>query len=165
MARWFALSAGKEPTDPLALRPADTQSVPMISNFQKMLSGVIGGNEPDTARDEEIRLACAALLVHCARADGDYSLAEDTRLEAILMEHFDLNKSDADAVIHAGEKKERDAVDVHRFTRVIRDNLDRDGRLQIVRYLWQVANADGDIDADERRVIGAGSPASRRRRP
>jgi uncharacterized tellurite resistance protein B-like protein len=126
----------------------------MISNFQKLLSGVISGNEPDTARDEEIRLACAALLVHCARADGDYSVAEDTRLEAILMEHFDLKKSDADEVIHAGEKKERDAVDVHRFTRVIRDNLDRDGRLQIVRYLWQVANADGNIDADERRVIG-----------
>ncbi|MGI9426542.1 MAG: TerB family tellurite resistance protein [Hyphomicrobiaceae bacterium] len=125
----------------------------MFTTIDKFL-GELFDNKPAQLTDEaEERVACAALLVHCANADGIRSDEEDNRLKAILTDHFKLSSSEIGQIITAAEAQERDAVDLHRFTRILHQRLDRDGRQRMVKWLWEIAQADGTIDRDERNTV------------
>ena len=125
----------------------------MLRNFETFLGSLFEENTTAVTDEEELRVATAALLVHCANADGSRSKSEDTKLTRILKEHFKLSAADATAVIAAAEAQERDAVDLHSFTRVLHRRLDRDGRQRMVGWLWELANADGEIDANEGHMV------------
>ena len=125
----------------------------MFRRFESLFNDLFEGDSAPTLDDAQLRVVTAALLVHCANADGDRSAAEDKTLRNILRQHFALSDTDINDVITAAETQERDAVDLHRFTRVLHQRLDRDGRQRMVGWLWEIANADGTIDADEKRVV------------
>jgi uncharacterized tellurite resistance protein B-like protein len=112
-------------------------------------------NEGDTKKldDHEIQIASAALLTHLAKLDGEQSAEETVHLRTVLGEKFDLTGAEVDSVIEAAEARERDAIDLHRFTRVLHRSLDRDARIHLVQLLWEIADADGLIDSDERRMV------------
>jgi uncharacterized tellurite resistance protein B-like protein len=110
-----------------------------------------GPNKKLDAR--EIEIATAALLAHCAKADGEQSAEEAAHLRTVLGEHFDLSRAEINSVIEAAEARERDAIDLHQFTRVLHRSLDRTARIHMVRLLWEIADADGHIDTDERRMV------------
>lgn len=125
----------------------------MFTSIDKFLNELFD-NKPAQLTDEaEERVACAALLVHCANADGIRSESEDAKLTAILTEHFKLSSDEISQIISAAEAQERDAVDLHRFTRVLHQRLDREGRQRMVKWLWEIAHADGTIDRDERNTV------------
>lgn len=125
----------------------------MFRRFETLLNDLFEDTNTPTLDDGELKVVTAALLVHCANADGERSAAENTTLQNILKQHFELSDSDIKDVVAAAEAQERDAVDLHRFTRVLHQRLDRDGRQRMVGWLWEIANADGTIDADEKRVV------------
>lgn len=125
----------------------------MLRSIETFLSELFDDKAAQICDEEELRVACAALLVHCANADGVRSSAEDVKLRDILTLHFKLTADDINRVIAAAEQQERDAIDVHRFTRVLHQRLDRDGRQRMVGWLWQMANADGTINRDERNLV------------
>lgn len=125
----------------------------MIANIANFLNDLVGSPPTHRLDETELRVACAALLVHCAHADGEHCRTEDAKLREILSHSFDLSDTDADAVIEAATRQQQNAVDLHRFTRVIHKHLDRDGRKRMVRQLWEMANADGTIDAEERALV------------
>ena len=127
----------------------------MLRDIERFLNDLFDANADgqETAGPEELRVATAALLVHCAKADGDKTADEDVRLRSILRDEFGLSDTDIGQVIAAAEAQERDAVDLHKFTRILHRNLDRDGRMKVVGQLWEIAHADGTIDAAERTMV------------
>ncbi len=125
----------------------------MISSIENFLNELFDGQPKQIVDEDEERVACAALLVHCANADGMRSPAEDAKLRDILTEHFKLSKNEIERVVATAEQREADAVDIHRFTRVLHKRLDREGRQRMVKWLWDVAHADGVIDGDERHTV------------
>lgn len=125
----------------------------MLNKFQDFIASLMGDEPPSSLDREEIRIACAALLVHCAKADGYQSPAETAKLREILSEHYGLDGDDVDELVAEAERQEADAIDVHKFTRVLHRNLDRAGRQDVVRLLWEISHADEQIDHDERRVV------------
>jgi uncharacterized tellurite resistance protein B-like protein len=125
----------------------------MLQKIQGFLSDLLGEEPPSALESEEIRIACAALLVHCARADGHKSPAETAKLREILTEHYGLSGDEVDEVVAEAERREADAIDMHKFTRVLHKALDRDGRQDVVRLLWEISHADDLIDHDERRLV------------
>lgn len=125
----------------------------MIANIANFLNDFVGGAPAHRLDETELRVACAALLVHCAHADGEHCHTEDAKLREILISSFELSGADAESVIETATRQQQNAVDLHRFTRVIHKHLDRDGRKRMVRQLWEVANADGTIDAEERALV------------
>ncbi len=66
---------------------------------------------------------------------------------------MDLTPAEIDSVVEAAEARLRDAIDLHRFTRVLHRSLDRDARIHMVQLLWEIADADGRIDSDEWRMV------------
>lgn len=119
------------------------------SFFQRLLSDA-GVQRLDK---HEIEIATAALLAHCARADGVQSPEETARLETVLSQRFHLTPDEVASVLERAEAREREAIDIHRFTRTLHKSLDREARIGIVRLLWEIADADGRIDHDEHRMV------------
>lgn len=101
----------------------------------------------------DYRLAAAALLVHIASIDGEFGEAEKARLQAIVQSRFGLEAEEARELILGAWESEREAVDLYRFTSVLKRTLDDDGRRQVVAMLWDMAYADGDIHEFEENVV------------
>lgn len=108
---------------------------------------------PDPLTDDDARLALTALLVRIARADGDYSAEEKTRIDAIAASRFGLSPFEATALRNSAETLEAGAADTVRFTRAIKESVPHDARLQVMEALWGVALADGSRDAAEDSVV------------
>lgn len=125
----------------------------MLHRIENLFNRILNEDENQKLDAHEIEIASAALLVHCAKVDGEQSAEETTYLRSILAERYHLSRDEIDSVIEAAEAREREAIDLHRFTRVLHQNLDRDGRIHMVQMLWEIADADGRIDSDERRMV------------
>ena len=104
-------------------------------------------------REEELRLAAAALLVHAAVIDGQFDTEERNQLGALLQTRFDLDDGEARRLIREAEIREREAVDLYRFTSVLCSELDQDGRKRIVEMLWEMAMADGVVHEFESNLV------------
>jgi uncharacterized tellurite resistance protein B-like protein len=125
----------------------------MLRKIEVFFNRLLNEGSTKTLDDREIEIASAALLAHCAKADGEQSAEEAVHLRTVLGERFGLSPAEIDSVIEAAEARERDAIDLHQFTRVLHRSLDRAARIDMVRLLWEIADADGRIDSDERRMV------------
>jgi uncharacterized tellurite resistance protein B-like protein len=124
-------------------------------NSFKDLVGRMGGDGAEVGdfRADELQLAAAALLVHAAVIDGNTADDELKKLKDLLQERFALSESDADRLIEEGKSRERDAVDLYRFTSVLCRELDQDGRKRIVEMLWEIVMADGELHEFEDNLV------------
>jgi len=109
--------------------------------------------QPIEETHNDLHLATAALLVYVSRADGDFSAEERAQLLACMIEHFGLESADADQILDDAEAQQQEATCLYKFTRAITDELDQEGRQDIVRLLWRVAFADKHLDNFESNVL------------
>jgi uncharacterized tellurite resistance protein B-like protein len=126
----------------------------MLQTFRQLLTD-LGAGEKNQARfrDNDYRLAAAALLVHATTIDGTISDTERDKLTTIVRERFGLDEEAADELVAAATDAEHEAVDLYRFTSLINRELDDAGRMQIVEMLWQIAYADGRVTEFEDNLI------------
>jgi len=102
---------------------------------------------------QDYQLAAAALLVHIASIDGVFDAAERAHLQDIVEQRFGLDHAQARDLIRHATESEREAVDLYRFTSVLKRTLDEDGRRQLVSMLWEMAFADGKVHEFEENVV------------
>lgn len=107
----------------------------------------------DTFTAQDADLALAALLVRIARADERYDTAEQVHIEQIMAHRCGLNADEATALRHAAETAEAEAPDTVRFTRVLKDRIPYDDRINVIETMWQVAVSDNHRHAEEDAVI------------
>lgn len=122
------------------------------------LKDLLARRDDSAAPDARIRLAAAALLVEAAQLDGHMDEAEQERIRTVLAGYFAMSADEtARLVAEAREAVER-SVELHGFTKVVKDNFDADQRVRMVEMLWEVAFADGQLHDYEanlvRRVAG-----------
>lgn len=126
----------------------------MFHVLKIIVADLTSTNEPTGAfGDDDYRVAAAALMVHAALSDGEFSVVERARLHALLKQRFELDDAGADELIEQASAAEQDAVDLYHFTRVLKDKLDYVGRCRIVEMLWQIAYADGEVSPFEDNLI------------
>ncbi len=98
---------------------------------------------------DDARLALAAMLVRAARADDDYAAAEKTAIDRALADRYALTPEEAATLRAEGEEAEAEAVDLVRFTRLIKQAVPIEERHAIMQALWRVILADETRDPDE----------------
>lgn len=125
----------------------------MLKQFKTLLDEILGEQKPHALDEDEVRVACAALLVHCARADGNKSDEEDAKLREVLAARYDLSADDVQLLIDDAEQREAVTADIHKFTWVLHQSLNREERREVVRLLWEISHADSKIDHDEKAVV------------
>ena len=122
-----------------------------LKNFINELTGDVPSTKGFEAADYQ--LAAAALLVHIASIDGEFDDDERARIQQLVEARFGLSALAARQLIEAAWESEREAVDLYRFTSVLKRRLDADGRLAVVGMLWDMAHADGAVHEFEENVV------------
>lgn len=129
----------------------------MVATMLQRLRDFVGSlaeDDPAPASDEDReRLAVAALLVHAIAIDGKIDETERSALGRILAREYALSPSEIETLIEDAREAEAEAVDLYRFTSVLARRLDREGRLRVVRNLWEIVQADGVIHEFEDNLV------------
>ncbi len=112
-----------------------------------------GSRHPQAFGETDLRLAAAALLVHVATLDQDFDATEHSKLRDVLAYRFDLGLEEAEKLVQAALRADKEAVDLYRFTSVLNHALDEEGRARIVQMMFEVAYADGKLSEFEDNVV------------
>lgn len=108
----------------------------------------------DTRSDEQaLQLAAAALLIELSRADFQRDGVEQKAIESALQKCFELNPEQLQTLVELAEEENKEATSLFQFTNLIKDNYDPQQRFELVKMLWQVALADGEISKYEDHLI------------
>ena len=97
--------------------------------------------------------ACAALLVEIAFADKDFDETEKTSLKQSLIETYAVDESDIEEIIKDAEETVSESTSLYGYTRVVNDEFEYEDKLSLLRNLWKVAYADGNLDKYEEHLI------------
>ncbi|HET7412198.1 MAG TPA: TerB family tellurite resistance protein [Pararhizobium sp.] len=126
----------------------------MFDKIRDFLRSVAGENERQAAftRDDP-RVAMAALFYHVIEADGVVSPGEEEALSATLKDAFDLDEQELRALLKAGQMADDEAVDLYRFTSVLKNAFDAEQRIAFIELLWQLVYADGVRDELEDNIV------------
>jgi len=105
------------------------------------------------AREHSIQLATAVLLVEVMRADPEITAPERASVLQVLRRRFELATDELERLVELAEQASREASDFHQFTSVVNEHFGQDEKIRIVEQMWQVAYADGRLEAHENHVI------------
>lgn len=92
--------------------------------------------------------AVAALLMEVMLADHKITVEEEKQVKLLLNEVTDLGE-DIDVLFEQAIQGVEDANDLYQFTKVINAQASLDEKINLLKGLWLVALADGDLDAYE----------------
>ncbi len=124
------------------------------TKIKELVDRVLGDDARATnPREEELRLAAAALLVHASVIDGHVDPEETRKLKALLQSRFNIDGAELRRILQEAEAWERDSVDLYSFTSVLCRELDQDGRQRIVEMLWEIVLADGVLHEFENNLV------------
>tara|TARA_B100000925_G_scaffold252312_1_gene204326 strand:- start:352 stop:783 length:432 start_codon:yes stop_codon:yes gene_type:complete len=120
----------------------------MFNFFKKDKKGITT-NQPSF----ELELTAAVLAYEIARSDGDISKNE----LSILMSEIEKiaikvgrNKNEIFRIV---ETYSKDSVSFHEFIEDINKNYTKEDKISLLKFMWQTAYADGQLDVDEERLI------------
>lgn len=120
----------------------------LFASFQPM------AGQPARNAQQQLQLATAVLLVEVMRADPELGVAERQAVVAALREKFSLAPDEMDRLVELAQQTARTASDFFQFTSVINNSFGQEQKIRIVEMMWQVAYADGHLDAHENHLIG-----------
>jgi uncharacterized tellurite resistance protein B-like protein len=107
---------------------------------------------------DDLRIAVAALLVEAAHIDDSFVSSERSAIGHLLERRFGLSAPAARQLLATAEEVADRSAQLFRFTRIINERLSPEQRVEVIEMMWEVAYADGDLDALEdtllRRVGG-----------
>tara|TARA_B100001175_G_C19391782_1_gene581817 strand:- start:244 stop:630 length:387 start_codon:yes stop_codon:yes gene_type:complete len=105
--------------------------------------------------DLENIIGIAALLVHAAKIDEQYSEHEKTLIKNFISSY--LNDVNCDEILKKAENIEQNSNQLLNFTNIIKQN-NIEIKSDIIEHLWKIIISDGSIDQYEsnlmRRVCG-----------
>lgn len=126
----------------------------MLDGLRQFITDIVAPHDQNrTFGDSDYRLAATALLIHVISLDGQPTAAERRKLHSLIESHFGLDHGTADRLIADATQVEGEAVDLYHFTSVIMRSLDEEGRKRIVRMMWELVYADGQVSEFEDNVV------------
>ncbi len=123
----------------------------MIKSLKALLQTPPSDDEETQRRS--IRLAAAVLLVETARADFTEDITEMKKLKDLLKSSLQLRDDEVHALVTAAEERVEESTSLFDFTRIINDHYNAEQKLELIRAMWAVAYADGNLSKYEEHLI------------
>lgn len=115
----------------------------MINALKKLFSST------DTVADPiSYQKAVAALLLEVVIADDEIHPSEEQSAKEAIKSVSDLGE-DIDRLFDGVKNTIHDANDAYQFTKVINEQANLEQKFELLKCLWRVAYADGNLDAHE----------------
>ena len=114
-------------------------------------------NQENKTDQKKVEIKIAALLIHAAKIDENYTDKEKEIIKKALKELFKVNSEKIDEFLKTAEKKEQESNQIIEFTKEIKKKP-MDFRIKIIEILCKIVYSDGTNDSYEsnlvRRVCG-----------
>ena len=126
----------------------------MIATLHSFLKKYLGAAEEAPEDDVlALQMATAVLLMEVARADSGISKEEREAVERIIETRFALSPDETRRIAGSAEQQAVHVTSLYPFTRLINRECSPEDKISMVRMLWQVTCADGDIDKHEEHLV------------
>lgn len=125
----------------------------MLERILSLLKDLPGASGTRPGREDDPRLAAAALLYHVMNADGVRQDAEWSRFKQVLARTYSLTGAELDGLAAAAEKADMEAIDLYAFTSVLKRHLDAEARKTFIELMWEIVYADGELHELEDNVV------------
>lgn len=120
----------------------------MLQNLFHKLRAV-----PHSSPTEDRRLAAAVLLLEVARADTEHHPAELAVLRTGLEREFKLPADALDRLLADAQRRAHASVSLFDFVQTLNRSMAPDEKRQLMKWLWDVAHADGRVDPHEEHLL------------
>ena len=97
--------------------------------------------------DNQGLIKVAALLIHAARIDEDYSKYEEEIIKKTLLE-IGAKEDDIKEIIENGKKIESNSNQILDFTKEVK-NMDNEEKIRIIESLWKIIYSNKQADVYE----------------
>ena len=106
----------------------------------------------DGENSDNKNVLIAALLIHAAKIDENYTDAEKKIIKQALMELNNISSEQTENLIRLAEKKEEESNQIVEFTKEIK-KYSMKFRLKIIEVIWKIVYSDGTSDDYESNLI------------
>jgi uncharacterized tellurite resistance protein B-like protein len=113
-------------------------------------------NQIDLQNDSpsfEVELTASVLAYEIARIDGEVSEEE---LSVLMDEIKKISKKvnkDIDEILNIIELYSKDSISFYEFVDDINKSYKKEEKLSLLKFMWDIAYADGRLDVDEERMV------------
>ena len=101
----------------------------------------------------DLELTAAVLAYEIARSDGEISNDE---LSVLMQEVEKISAKvgkDKLEILSLVEEHSKNSVSFHEFIEDINKNYSKDEKISLLKFMWKIAYADGNLDVDEERLV------------
>ena len=115
-----------------------------------MFKKIFKKEKKESSGDKNILVA--ALLIHAAKVDENYSDIEKKIIKEALINLNNINSDQAEELMKLAEKKEEESNQMLEFTREIKKHP-MEFRLKIIEIIWKIVYSDDISDNYESNLI------------
>jgi len=106
----------------------------------------------DEKKIDNKNILVAALLIHAAKIDDNYTTVEKEIIKKALISLFGIQPNETEELFKKAEKKEQESNQIIEFTKEIKKNS-MEFRLKIIEILWKIVYSDCTNDNYESNLI------------
>lgn len=99
------------------------------------------------------QLACAALLIEVATIDRQFDEREVATMHSVLQQKFGISEEECQTLTELAQSEFQDATSTYQFTRLVNDHCSYEEKFALVKGMWAIAWADGELDKYEEYII------------
>ena len=105
----------------------------------------------NNADENSNKIKIAALLIHAAKIDENYSNKEEEIIKNTLLD-LGVNKTELDNLMINAKKKEEEANQILDFTKEVK-NMEQKDKIKIVESLWKIIFSNKEADMFETNLM------------
>ena len=99
--------------------------------------------------DDELILATCILLLEVSKSDDSFDDIEKEKILSILEQNFNLNTQQTSFLFKIADKKNDEMISLYEWTAKINELCSYSDKKKLMKFLWDIAYADGRIDKYE----------------
>ncbi|GLT16594.1 hypothetical protein GCM10007938_03700 [Vibrio zhanjiangensis] len=124
----------------------------MLNSISTLFKQLVEGHDLSKRDNTDPNLAMACLLCEVASADHNISDTETQAQNSLLARLLDIDGAQAAELLARARMISSQSTSLYEFTSQLRE-LSQVARFDLIKSMWEVANADGVIDPLEDAVI------------
>jgi len=105
-----------------------------------------GGRAPAPRAEHPYQIAAVVLMIEASQADESVLPEERLAIESAIREALDLDGQKLESLLAAASESARAATSLYEFTSVLNRDLGQEQKVLLVKMLWRIAFADGNVD-------------------
>ncbi len=122
----------------------------MFNSFKQLFEHYLAPESVgNVISQEQLHIAAVALLIEMMHIDNNILDEERAKIINIVCENFSLSSEQSEDLLSLAETELKGATDYFQFTSILNKGFSQEQKASLVKYLWEVAFIDGQLDANE----------------